>query len=381
MNTHSQSDFQADFTFFRPKPDGDIDPAGEAGWFMQREREGRRLSLEQAGEQCGIHPLHLEGIELGDLTKLPARSEALQLIGQYAEYLGFDPQPLVMHYAQFLPQPIPTLRKRRVKKPRPLSSAKILSFPDLSKLKAMGTGAGGIVASVFAAILVFEGGLYLFSGDAGAPAQLEQMAEAETAPLPVSVGAGTASAGKDGEIVASISKVDEQPLADDAMTKLILDAEQSAGGLTGLTELIESDKTKVAIPLPKAKPTPPAAAAKTRAATPAPAKKVANVAKPAQGATGRTFGADNKGARLVLTANDNVWVRIEDAEGNVVMTQTLRKGDRYRVPARDGLVVIARDGGLLNYSIDGKAMGTLGENGEILVGRPLNVSALSSSRG
>ena len=66
------------FEFFRPKPDGDIDPAGEAGWFLQRERERRGERLEQASRAWRIHPHHLDAIETGDLTRLPNRREALR---------------------------------------------------------------------------------------------------------------------------------------------------------------------------------------------------------------------------------------------------------------------------------------------------------------
>ena len=90
---------------------------------------------------------------------------------------------------------------------------------------------------------------------------------------------------------------------------------------------------------------------------------------------GREFGAGNEESRLTLKANAPVWVRIEDAQGNVVMTQMLMKGDTYRVPNREGLVVIARDGGLLSYVIDGKEQGILGTPGEILVGRSLDLSS------
>jgi cytoskeleton protein RodZ len=58
-----------------------------------------------------------------------------------------------------------------------------------------------------------------------------------------------------------------------------------------------------------------------------------------------------------------------------VMTQMLTKGDIYRVPDREGLVVIARDGGLLSYMIDGKEKGILGTPGEILVGRSLDLKS------
>ena len=41
--------------FFRPKPDGDLNPAGEAGWYLQREREKRGRDLD-AGQRSDRHP-------------------------------------------------------------------------------------------------------------------------------------------------------------------------------------------------------------------------------------------------------------------------------------------------------------------------------------
>ena len=61
--------------------------------------------------------------------------------------------------------------------------------------------------------------------------------------------------------------------------------------------------------------------------------------------------------------------------------KTLHKGDTYRVPNRDGLIVIARDGGLISYSVDGIDKGPLGDHGEILVGRPLDLTSLASRQG
>jgi cytoskeleton protein RodZ len=96
-------------------------------------------------------------------------------------------------------------------------------------------------------------------------------------------------------------------------------------------------------------------------------------------ADGREFGTGNEASRLTLKAKAPVWIRIEDSRGNVVLTQMLNKGDTYKVPDREGLVVIARDGGLLSYVIDGKEKGILGTPGEILVGRPLDLKSLGGN--
>ena len=69
---------------------------------LEAERVSRGMSLEEAGEACGIHPYHLEAIEYGDMTCLPERHEALAMIGAYSQFLGFDPEPLVEHFAHYM---------------------------------------------------------------------------------------------------------------------------------------------------------------------------------------------------------------------------------------------------------------------------------------
>src|SRR6185369_862155 len=146
-------------TLYRLRPDGELDPAGEAGWYLQREREKRGETVEAAGEAAGIHPYHLEAIEEGDLTRLPQRLEALEMVGSYAQHLGFDPEPLVRHYAEFLPRPPPAGRAHPAN-PQPLTSAKVIKFGRLSRLRKLRLGrlfggTGGIVGSCLGAILLF----------------------------------------------------------------------------------------------------------------------------------------------------------------------------------------------------------------------------------
>lgn len=341
------------------RPDGGIDPAGEAGWYLQRERENRSISLEQASQATNIHAYHLAAIEQGDLTGLPGRSDALEMIGVYASFLGFDPEPLVRHFASFLPkQPMPGHRKpaskARPARAKPLSSAKILTFPLLRRLNAMSTGAGGIVASCLGAVLLFGLASWVFM-----PAET-----LKTGPNGQIVAAHDTA---EREKVASVSTRTQQPMPEN-VGKIASEADKSANSLSGLDKLIA--KNAIGDPINTAS---------LPRANSGPVSKVEAPATTDKG--GRIFGAKNKNARLVLKANSNVWVRIEDARGNVVMTRTLMKGDRYRVPNRKGLVVIARDGGLLSFAIDGKDRGNLGPSGEILVGLPLDVSALAGRKG
>jgi cytoskeleton protein RodZ len=348
IDAEAQSEGQAEAEaeaqhFVREKPDGETDPAGEAGWYLEREREARGLGLVEAGEAVGIHPYHLEAIELGDMTCMPERLEALEMIGAYAQFLGFDPEPLVEHYARFLPVPPLAAEVRHPANPAPLSSAKILAFgrlPKLPKFKLTGVpgGAGGLVASLAAVMLLFAGASYLLTPSDGEPHGQSQQAEGSSTSQPDADPMPTASTGPE---TAEIS-VGDEPMPDDGQAEgqAISAGDDELAGTDAKTLEAMASATDVAIT-----------------------------------GQGREFGAGNDESRLTLKANAPVWVRIEDAQGNVVMTQMLMKGDTYRVPNREGLVVIARDGGLLSYIIDGKEKGILGTPGEILVGRPLDLKS------
>ena len=345
----------------RDKPDGEADPLGEAGWYLEHERLMRGLSLEDASEGCGIHPYHLEAIEYGDMTCLPERSEALGMIGAYTAWLGFDPEPLVQHFSQFMPAPQLKADVRHPANPGPLSSAKILAFARSARLPKMKIGripggAGGLVAGLAGAVLLFGAASYLLMPGADkAPEKAIDMSSADYPAPPPPPGADPMPTASTGADTAEVSVGDEpMPPQETQAAAVAPDGENDleGTGLDGITALIEKNV--------------PQTTASTDPAAAAPA------------ASGSQPAADASGSRLTLKAKAPVWVRIEDSNGNVVMTQMLMKGDTYKVPNRDGLVVIARDGGLLVYMIDGKEKGILGTPGEILVGRSLDIKSFES---
>lgn len=339
----------------RKRPDGKLDPAGEVGWFLQRERESRRLTFEDASEATGIHPYHLETIELGDMTHMPPRLEALEMIAVYAQFLGFDAEPLVEHLIQFFPPPPVARKKFHPANPPVLSSAKILQFGKMPRIPSLNIkiskfpgGPGGIIASALAMFMVYAGSSYMMSS----PSQpdTEQLATTQVGdPMP------TATTGPD---VADVQILDT-PLQAAEEPALADDGNAMASGSDDLGNFIQEQ-----IP----EPTASKAAKKMQLAS-------ADVTQTEQG---RVYGATNADARVVLKATAPVWLRIEDANGTVVMTQMLNTGDSYRVPNRDGLIALSRDGGRLAYLIDGKEKGILGPPGQILVGEKLDVADLET---
>jgi cytoskeleton protein RodZ len=377
MNQHTHGGFDHSFHNYRPKPDGKQDPAGEAGWFLQRERERRKISLRDVAQAIRVHPIHLDAIERGDLTRMPHRSEAIGMAGAYAEYLGFDPQPMMMHYAQLLPRSSAP-KQAGNKTPRPLGSARIIEFPMARRLKEMASGPGGVVASVAVAVMLFGGVAWslLPDGNTASPQIANKVQQNEQQQQQVAQsGANTA--------VEAIEKIDESilqdaepietaqapdPAGDPIGALLAQQADESANGLSGLDKLIASSG-EIEGAIDKM----------TTATTGEPVQQAAK--KVASDGQGRIFGADNDDARLVLQATAPVWVRIEDGKGKAILTETLMAGDRFKVPNQEGLVVIARDGGLLTYEIDGEKLGSLGSPGEIIVNRKLDISELMNRGG
>jgi cytoskeleton protein RodZ len=347
----------------RMRPDGGADPAGEAGWFLQQERESRGLSLEQAGEETGIHPYHLQAIEYGDMTGMPTRADALEMIAAYADYLGFEPEPLLEHYITFLPQP-EIAPRRHPANPAPLSSAKVLTFGKFVKLPRISMrlpnfphlpgGSGGIVTSVVAAFLLFSGLAWMFVPSDIPSKPVEQVAEAvsndpASDPMPTaSTGAETA------EIKVTETPLFGPPANVDSQPAVLpqLDPDIMGAFIQKSLEGVSEDPAGAPIELP-----PP-------------------FGVDDQGA--RIYGAPQDQSRVVLKATRSIWLLIEDGRGNRIATQLLNQNDIYRVPNTPGLVATVQDGGAIQYMIDGVEKGVLGEPGSVLAAEPLDVKKLEA---
>ena len=80
---------------------------------------------------------------------------------------------------------------------------------------------------------------------------------------------------------------------------------------------------------------------------------------------------------MVLKATGNSWVEIEDLEGNILMTRLMRPGETYVVPKINGLTFNTGNAGALSLSQGDVVVSKLGEIGEIITARPLNIKAFS----
>src|SRR5690606_25685411 len=322
---------EAGSTGFRPKPDGNVDPAGEAGWFLQRERERLGKSLADAALETQIPVRDLLAIEAGRLEELPRGSYVLGYVRLYAQFLKLDPEPLVAHYRKLV-QPLEgastkaeVLRMYRQALPTPrlastgLAAASVLlvgivvgtvwfAAPGLLPPPYADVATNGIGETVATAPETAGDAIITGSIDTGAGTPLQDPANTEPpeAALPSvtitdeSLSTVLDTLETDRPSANSLSEADREPVAG------------PPAAAEGLTEFIRQH---------------------VDAGTATEVDRVAATS----GGEAVVYGIENGNARVVLRATKEVWIRVEDGEGNVMLNQTLRPGDSYRVPDKDGI--------------------------------------------
>lgn len=326
------------------------DPAAEVGFFLRRERERYGCSIEEAGLATRINRRYLAAIEDGDIASLPDPDDALRYVCTYAEFLGFEPAPLAQHYSEVITR----MRRHPEYRARAQRTAEVVAFP----FARARSSTVNLLLGVLVATGLFAGAAWYIMPGQGPG---DQVASASADGPGTRMNADpitTGSIGQNGGITITEQRLDDDSLTLSDRTSQEPEASGEVNGLDGLTEFIKQNVEGATLENK-------------------PAEGQAQISSP----KGRVFGNESEASRLTLRANATVWVRIEDRDGNVILTQTLMPGDAYRVPERDDLVVIARDGGALTYMVDGEERGTLGAPGEILVGRSLDVRALANVSG
>jgi len=91
---------------------------------------------------------------------------------------------------------------------------------------------------------------------------------------------------------------------------------------------------------------------------------VATVVEPTYNVAVRErFGIENQAdANVILQANQETWVKIEDARGGTVFSRVLVPGDVYYVPRGDKFKATVGNAGGLDVWVDGKQAPKIGEN-------------------
>ena len=88
----------------------------------------------------------------------------------------------------------------------------------------------------------------------------------------------------------------------------------------------------------------------------------------------------DRNSELVIKAIGNSWVEIEDIDGNSLMARIMRPGETYVVPNKSGLTFNTGNAGALSISSGNIIISSLGEEGETIKARPLNIEAFKDKK-
>ena len=78
---------------------------------------------------------------------------------------------------------------------------------------------------------------------------------------------------------------------------------------------------------------------------------------------------------MVLKSSGNSWVEIEDMDGSILFARLMRPGETFIVPNINGLTINTGNAGVLSLSQGNSFLEKLGEVGEIITAKPLNIES------
>lgn len=97
-----------DLTLSTPK---ETQPLGEIGTILKTQRERLGFTLSNVENQIFIPERYLTAIENGSLEELPSTVQGRGMVKNYAQFLGLDPEPLLLNYAEVLQTRLSEVRK------------------------------------------------------------------------------------------------------------------------------------------------------------------------------------------------------------------------------------------------------------------------------
>jgi cytoskeletal protein RodZ len=86
-------------------------PLGEIGTTLKTQRERLGFTLSNVENQIFIPERYLAAIENGSLEELPSTVQGRGMVKNYAQFLGLDPEPLLLNYAEVLQTRLSKVRK------------------------------------------------------------------------------------------------------------------------------------------------------------------------------------------------------------------------------------------------------------------------------
>lgn len=373
--------------------DDNPEPRGTTGAQMHAARLALGEDISAVASQLRIRRDQIEAIEGGDFDALPGRAYSIGFVRTYAEYLGLDEVEIVTAFkAEF---------------DAAKTSGPALVFPEAEEESRIPRGAFVVVAVLALAALY---GVWTLTVSAdrvveerttGVPSVVPETRVAPVvrpASLPRtavergSATAGAAETGPDGGESAEATDGGTAASATGDVSGAAAPQTDNAAGETNTTAEVDTAAQTAADGTPGAisdeasggegEAATETAAAQEPAIAPAATTPSEDQVSPLETGAERAwegfvYGQQNHDSRIFIRANAQTWVRVEDGDGNVLLSRTLRAGESYRAPNRTGMVLATRNAGALQLFVDGKSAGAAGPNGKVLADMPLDPATLS----
>jgi cytoskeleton protein RodZ len=331
-----------------------------------RVKLGRDIAV--AATTLRIRQPYLEAIEEGRYQDLPGSTYAVGFVRGYAEYLGLDGAEIVRRFKQ---------------ENNDLAGRAELVFPSATSGGGIPTGALLILALVGAGIAY---GAWVWLQDRN-----ETVAEA-VPPLPERLAAlihKPVDAPADNPPAAPAAAPQPQPAEQAPATPAVAANTQPEAGPAAEPApppAAEPAQQPEAVPAPEpAKPAKPVKAKKAEAPpppAPAPAPAAAEGDNPTASAPAAAIAASadapaappadapkkvvwKPSKRIKITANADCWIKIRDAQGQMVLSRLLHAGDSFTPPGNAGLVMTVGNAAALTMVVDGKERPPLGAEGVV----------------
>lgn len=356
------------------------------GSLLRATRNGLGQTVEDVCRMLRIRKIYIEAIENSDYSVLPKGPYGLGFVKAYAEHLGLDGGEIVRRFRD--ESNAPTVRSE-LSFPKPVQESRVPGGAVLLIAVMLGLGAyggwyylssqGKTIADLVDPLPERLASYSVTSKPEPEPRNLENAAEAQAAEAEVPVSAPVAS---QAEPVAPATDpvIAEQPVTEPqaAPEAEVAEAPTSSAPV----EAEEASPAQAPVEAPAEVAEAPAAEQQPAPTPVAPAAEVASVpAAPLVDEAGgaRVFGSVNVDSRVTISAVETSWVRIREADGNVLLTRMLTAGDTYKVPNRDGLKLEVGNAGALTYSIDGAEAQPVGDYGAVISDFSLNVGDLTQA--
>jgi cytoskeleton protein RodZ len=296
---------------------GDSDtPLETVGQDLRAARLRRGDDLATVSKVLKIRKDHLEAIEEDRLEQLPGRTYAVGFVRSYADYLGLDTAQCLERF------------KAEIAGRSDTDSMPAVTVIDEDDHRRLPQG-WLIIAGVIVVLMVY-GAYYVLTSTSSMTAEpVAAPPQQQVAPKPVA------------HVAPPPVQQPAQPPAPNPTTEGAAPAQTTAPPATNAT--------------------PPV---------------VAPVTPPAALPQGQVFGANNRGARVVLRVHQATRILVQGEDGMVYINRAMQPGDSYQVPNVVGLTLTTTDANAVEIDLDGESKGFAGKQSGVAEGLQLDPQAI-----